>query len=130
MLVGKHPGVAVKWPQLLLASLMMMVMMVLLLSYPQVAAFGPAAARTLLFLGHIQEVSVSTWPAGATAAVRVWHASLATQQTAQGRLRVGECFNHNVAALLGQLQLLAFRLQHVGLHALAETTVSGRTLQQ
>jgi len=56
----------------------------------QVAAFGPAAARSLLFLGHIQGVSVSTWPAEAPKAVKLWQASLTTSQTGAGSLRVGE----------------------------------------
>lgn len=57
--------------------------------FVQVAAFGPAAARSLLFLGHIQSVSVSTWPADSPAAVKLWQASLSTAQTASGSLRVG-----------------------------------------
>lgn len=91
--------------------------------HAQVAAFGPAAACSLLFLGHIQEVSVSTWPADANAAVRVWQASLATSQTASGRLRVGECVDHVSAGCLLQAKLLAVSLRHGWLAACAGTQV-------
>jgi hypothetical protein len=57
----------------------------------QVAAFGPAAARSLLFLGHLQSLSVSTWPAECSTAAKFWSASVTTSHSAAGRLRVGEC---------------------------------------
>jgi hypothetical protein len=64
---------------------------------PQVAAFGPTGARSLLFLGHIQALSVSAWPTDGPGPVKAWQAYLATRPTPSGSsLRVGEC-----ATLLG-----------------------------
>jgi hypothetical protein len=60
----------------------------------QVAAFGPSAARSLLFLGHIQSVSVAVWPAGSPAAGKLWQASVSTAHTSSGSaVRVGECLS-------------------------------------
>lgn len=60
----------------------------------QVAAFGTSATRSLLFLGHIQSVSVSTWVADSPTAVKLWQASLSTAHNSSGAaVRVGECLS-------------------------------------
>eukprot|EP00879_Flechtneria_rotunda_P005855 GHRR01006161.1.p1 GENE.GHRR01006161.1~~GHRR01006161.1.p1 ORF type:complete len:2934 (+),score=1214.27 GHRR01006161.1:179-8980(+) len=57
----------------------------------QVAAFGPAAARSLLFLGHIERISVAHWPSGpqASSPTRLWRAAVVPTAPGSPVLRTG-----------------------------------------